>query len=157
MKRIAFIALLVSCFFGVAQGRGLVLQLTEGVKVFYPLATNESSVTLKMTHDGLQVEAAQYAFTQIEKFYISETDEEVSEIKSFSAQQADIVQRGGVLYVIGSTGPLRIFGLDGKEVTQHGRHLVQTLGGSTAVCIQSLPAGTYILQTGKKKVKFMKR
>lgn len=157
MKRIALIALLTSCLFTVAQGRGLVLQLTGGVKAFYPLATNDAAVTLKMTNEGFQVEAAQYAFTQIEKFYISETDEEVSEIKSLSAQQADIVQQGGVLYVIGNTGPLRVFALDGKEMTHRGRHLVQTLGGSTAVNIQSLPAGTYILQAGQQKVKFTKR
>lgn len=157
MKRITLIALLILCSFVVAQGRGLVLQLTGGVKAFYPLTGNDAAVTLKMTYEGLQVEASQYAFSQIEKFYISETDEEVSEIKSVSTRQADIFQQGGMLFVTGGEGPLHVYGIDGKDVSLSGRPVVQTVGSTAAVNLQLLPSGIYVLQTGKKKVKLMKR
>lgn len=156
MKRAVVIALLTLCIFGVAHSRGLVLQLVGGAKAFYPLPSNDASVSLKMTQEGFQVETAQYAFTLIEKFYISETDE-ASEINLFSTSQPDIVQQGGVLYIIGCDKPLHVYGIDGKEVSLHGRGIVQTIGNTTTVNIHSLPAGTYIIQTGNKKVKLMKQ
>lgn len=130
--------------------RSLVLQLTDGTKVYY-LLNGATNPTVRFANGQLLIQQDGYALEGVSKFYISESDDPNTAVESVIMDQQNLQRHDGVIYA--KTRTLRVYTPGGSAVSAP----VQTVGDVRAVCLQSLPAGTYILQLDDRSLKIVKR
>ena len=148
MRKFLILSLLVLCMGAGASAKSLVLLLSDGTEVYYLLG-GEADPVMKIVDGEVCVNADKYAFSGIQKFYISQTDDP-SGIPGVEAGGAEM--RDGVLYVRGK-GAVRVFTADGRAVGAG----VSADGGVTSVDMNALPQGVYVLSVNGKSMKFLKR
>ncbi|MBR0037728.1 MAG: calcium/sodium antiporter [Bacteroidales bacterium] len=112
----------------IMNAKSLVFTLNDDSKVYYQL-DSEHHPMLRMTDEGLTIEANQYTFSQISSWRISEEDAP-SGIEAVNADNSN-------------SEVIRIYTADGK--------LQQTKE------LKDLPAGTYVIQTAKSSIKIVKK
>ncbi len=149
MKKTVLLALLALCIASVANAKSLVLQLTDSTKIYYLLG-GETNPVLKMVDGEVYVNADQYAFSNVDKFYVSQTDDPNTAISGVPGGKSHTMANG-ILYVQG-TGNVRLYAADGRLLSVP----VTTADGITAVDANQLPSGTYVLTVNGKSVKFLK-
>lgn len=132
-----------------ASARSLVLELTNGDKIYY-LIGGETNPVLTFNKGTVSVEGTQYAFANIAKFYISETDDP-NAIEGVSTKPEAAIKEG-IIYVQ-TKGQVQLFSTDGRQMNAP----VSRQGDSTVVDATSLPTGSYILRIGDQSVKFIKK
>lgn len=130
--------------------RSLVLQLSDGTKVYY-LLDGVTNPTVRFANSQVHIQQNSYAIDGVSKFYISETDDPQTAVEAALINQQNLHQQDGVIYA--KTRTLRVYTPGGSAVSAP----VQTVGDVRAVYLQSLPAGTYILQLDDRSLKIVKR
>lgn len=130
--------------------RSLVLQLTDGTKVYY-LLDGTTNPIVSFANGQLLIQHNGYAMEGVSKFYISEKDESNTAVESVITDQQDSRQQDGIIYA--KTRTLRVYTPAGRAVSAP----VQVVGDVRAVHLQSLPAGTYIIQIDDRSLKIVKR
>lgn len=132
-----------------ASARSLVLELTDGSKIYY-LIDDENNPVMTFNDGQLTVEGSQYTFANIVKFYISETDDP-NAIEGVSGK-AETAIKDGVVYVK-TKGQVRLYSTDGRQMDAR----ISRQDDTTVVDAAHLPAGTYILQVNGQSIKFQKK
>lgn len=132
------------------QARSLVLLLNDGTEVYYTLG-GEEHPSMRFVGGDVVVSTSRYAFSDIKKFFISETDEPAALLSEHIGQK-DFSLSEGTVYAR-SDAVIKIYNLDGREMKVSR----QTTGKLTTVDTRSLPQGTYLLLVGNKQMKFVKR
>lgn len=151
MKKFLLLSLLSLCLSATASAKSLVLLLEDGTKVYYLLG-GDTNPLMKVVDGEVYVNADKYAFSGINKFYIS-TEDDPNGIGGVEAEGKSVapVMQDGVLYV-NTTGAVSVYTLDGRATGAE----VSSVNGGVAVNVDALPKGVYILKVGKNSVKFMK-
>jgi len=147
MKRLLILLALMAGTLSLSA-KSLVLLMTDGTKIYYLLG---GEVNPKMTmNDGeVTVNTDKYVFSNIERFYISDTDDPLLAIDDARAEGS---WKDGVFYVK-TASAVQVYTVDGRLVDAS----VAPQGALKAVDTSRLPAGTYVLRVGDKSMKFMKR
>ena len=130
--------------------RSLVLQLTDGTKVYY-LLDGTTNPTVSFANGQLLIQHDGYAMEGVSKFYISESDDPNTAVESVIMDQQNLQRHDGVIYA--KTRTLRVYTPAGRAVSA----AVQVVGDVRAVNLQSLPVGTYIIQMDNRSLKIVKR
>ena len=130
--------------------RSLVLQLTDGTKVYY-LLDGTTNPTVSFANGQLLIQHDGYAMEGVSKFYISESDDPNTAVESVIMDQQNLQRHDGVIYA--KTRTLRVYTPAGRAVSAP----VQVVGDVRAVNLQSLPVGTYIIQMDNRSLKIVKR
>lgn len=130
--------------------RSLVLQLTDGTKVYY-LLNGTTNPTIRFANGQLLIQQDGYALEGVSKFYISESDDPNTAVESVIMDQQNLQHHDGVIYA--KTCTLRVYTPAGRAVSAP----VQVVGDVRAVNLQSLPGGTYIIQMDNRSLKIVKR
>lgn len=149
MKKMPLLALLLAGMAAQAEAKSLVMVLSDSTKIYY-LMGGEVSPTVRLVDGEVYVNADRYAFAQVDRFYISATDDPVLAIGGPRAEQLQM--RDGVFLLSGAAAA-RLYDTAGRLVRQIA---AASDVATTAVDTRELPAGTYILQVGEQSVKFLK-
>ena len=149
MKRLTLLLILAFAMSHATSlnAKSLVLVLSDSTRVYFLLDTTP---VMKFQSGKVTVEAKEYAFTDIARFYISQTDDPTG-IESQLAKQ-EVKWEGGTMLLQGkqkaevySTGGVK------QEVG------ITVTADMTFIDTNPLPKGTYILKAGKTSMKFMKK
>jgi len=148
MKKLLIVFALCFCSSLCASARSVVMVLNDSTKIYYALG-GETNPKMTFADGIVTIEADEYAFTNIDRFYISETDDPTG---INAAQTPGTVMQNGKLYVE-SNGRVCLYSLDGKLLQQ------ATAEAGKAACIDmdALPQGVYVVNVNGKSVKVMKR
>ena len=149
MKKILLITALLLGIATRTDARSLVLVLSDGTEVYYLLDADASPV-MKFTDGKVAVNADNYTFSGIKKFFVSDTDDPNAIGATTAAQDKPTLKDG--LLCIRSGADTQLFTADGRLVGQ----AVATKDGRTTVNTNGLPAGTYIVKSGWNSFKFTK-
>ncbi len=149
MKKLTLLLMLA---FGLSHAtslnaKSLVLVLSDSTRVYFLLDTTP---VMKLQGGTVTVETKEYAFTDIARFYISQTDDPTG-IETQLAKQ-EVKWAGGTLLLQGKQ-KAEVYNTGG--VKQEVGITVTT--DMTFIDTNNLPRGTYILKAGKTSMKFMKR
>jgi len=148
MKKIFF---LVVCFIMTltSQARSLVVVLSDGTTIYYLLGSEKNPV-MTFTKDSITVDADKYTFTNVVKFYVSETDVP-SAIES--VQKKDLKYDGQTIYVGTAEKKVAVYSIDGKKIETD----ITVIDGTTAISTAKLKKGTYLVKVGETSLKFYKK
>lgn len=150
MKRLFSLLVFVALVATTASARSLVLRLTDGTEIYYLIGAEETPL-MKFVDGEMYVNGDKYAFSGIDRFYISQTDDPNAIDSSQDVAQRPAM-RDGVLYVK-SAGKIGVYTLDAKQV----QATVKQQSGVTTIDTNSLAPGTYIIRIGDASMKFLKR
>jgi len=130
------------------NAKSLVLVLADETQVYYLLDVNKFPV-MTFGENTVKVNADQYTFSDISRFYISETDDPagIGELKTI-----DKTIDGETLFVR-TTGQVAVYKADGKHVQVK----TSMSNGITAVSLASLKQGVYIVSIGNSSFKIQRR
>ena len=132
---------LLSIIFALAlsmQAKSLVITLDDGTDVYYLLGGDEDPV-MKFVDGKVVIKTDSYEFSNIKKFYISQTDDPVG-IKAET------------LYLKGDK-TIEVYSLDGKKMDID----TTTTDAISAVNTSPLPKGVYIIRIGNQQMKVLKK
>lgn len=132
---------LLSIIFALAlsmQAKSLVITLDDGTDVYYLLGGDEDPV-MKFIDGKVVIKTDSYEFSNIKKFYISQTDDPVG-IKAET------------LYLKGDK-TIEVYSLDGKkmDIDTTATDAISTVNTSP------LPKGVYIIKIGNQQMKVLKK
>lgn len=132
---------LLSIIFALAlsmQAKSLVITLDDGTDVYYLLGGDEDPV-MKFVDGKVVIKTDSYEFSNIKKFYISQTDDPVG-IKAET------------LYLKGDK-TIEVYSLDGKkmDIDTTATDAISTVNTSP------LPKGVYIIKIGNQQMKVLKK
>lgn len=150
MKKRLYTTILALALVLSVGARSLVLQQTDGTKVYY-LLDGVTNPTVRFDNGQVLIQQDGYAIEGVGRFYISETDDPHTAIEPAIIDQLNLRQKDGVFYA--KTRTLRVYTPAGSTVNAP----VQSVGDVRAVHLQSLPAGTYIIQLDDRSLKIVKR
>ena len=148
MKKTFFLMLGCALAFAV-QAKSLVVVLADGTQVYYLLG-GEKDPVMVYDKEHIIVNADQYTFSGVDRFYVSKTDDpsSVDGVK-IEGMKFD----GNTLYVSAENKRIAVYMTNGVRVA-----VGQTVkNGLTAVPMASLPSGTYIVRVGETSFKFCKK
>lgn len=120
------------------QAKSLVITLADGTEVYYLLGGDEDPV-MKFVDGKVVINTNTYEFSDIQKFYISQTDDPVG-IKAES------------LYLKGDK-TIEVYSLDGKKMDIK----TTTTDAFSAINTSPLPKGVYIVRIGNQQMKVLKK
>lgn len=149
MKRFATILMLAFafCYATSIDAKSLVLVLSDSTRVYFLL---DNTPVMKFDGDKVTVETKEYAFTDIARFFISNTDDP-SGIEQLVAKE-ELKWEGGTLLLQGKRS-IDVFDMNGRRQDVS----VTITADKTFVDTNGLPKGAYILKSGKASFKFMKK
>ena len=150
MKRLFTFSLLTILLTLSASAKSLVLRLTDGTEIYYLIGSNEMPL-MKFIDGEMYVNGDKYAFSGIERFYISQTDDP-NAIDVVEGDTNRPTMQDGVLYVK-TSGKVGVFSLDAKQADA----IVKQHAGVTTIDTNNLAPGTYVIRIGDTSVKFLKR
>lgn len=136
---------------GLTYAKSLVMTLTDGTLVYYQLG-GETNPKMRFTDGKIGVDADTYEFSDIQSFYISETDNP-SEVTDIRLDRPGASYADGKLTVNLPYANVRVCGVDGMEAEAE----VSSDGKTTTVNTGRLAKGVYIISTGKASFKISKR
>ena len=146
--RVFFLAFLLCCIWaGSASARSLVLQLSDSTEVYFLLDNNP---VMTFPEGKVCIDDKAYAFADVERFYISETDDP-NGVETLMARSGIRMEAGQL--VVNTKARVQLFSADGKRVPASQR----TVAGKTIVSLERLPRGTYIVRAGADTLKFNKK
>ena len=128
MKKKLFLLLLAFAALS-ASAKSVVFVLTDSTKVYYPL----TEAVIKLSKNGFTVGKDSYQFERFDRFYITDEDAPTSvealtdDSAAFNIMEADV------------------YDLSGRKLSTSNSKL------------STLPPGTYILRSGNRSVKIVKK
>lgn len=137
MKK-TFLLSIIFAFALSMQAKSLVITLDDGTDVYYLLGGDEDPV-MKFVDGKVVIKTDSYEFSNIKKFYISQTDDPVG-IKAET------------LYLKGDK-TIEVYSLDGKKMDID----TTTTDAISAVNTSPLPKGVYIIRIGNQQMKVLKK
>lgn len=164
MKRI-FLAILLSGFFvshlmaqDITRGAGdhqLVVLMTDGSKLYFSLSERPKITFVEQDMRICSASKTQDLFvSNVARFYTSKSTDSVHDLKSNDKRIIYNSDEKIVIEGISAEGDIRLYALDGREVTNQ----VSYSGENAIVSLASLRSGTYILTIGNgQSLKIFKR
>lgn len=149
MKKILLLAVLLAGMAAQAEAKSLVMVLSDSTKIYY-LMGGEVNPTVRLVDDEVYVNADHYAFAQVDRFYISATDDPALAIDD---QRDDLLQMRDGVFSLSGKATARLYDSTGRLIRQTS---ASASGDVSTVDTRDLPAGTYILNVDGKSVKFLK-
>lgn len=132
-----------------ASAMSLVLELKDGTLVYY-LLTAEVSPTITMNDGQVTINANEYSFEEVKRFYVSYEDAPTA--IDGRKTESETEMKNGMLYVA-TDKPVNVYTTDGRLV-QNGLRADAVRG---MINTESLATGVYVIRYGKKSFKFIKR
>ena len=130
-----------------ASARSLVLVLNDSTKIYFLL--NDKPV-LRMADGKVQIDTQSFLFEDIDRFYISQTDDP-SGIEAVMAEKQ--MKFDGNSLVVDGEKAVEVVAINGMKM----KVKVVRTAGMTRVDIADLPKGTYVVKVGKASLKFVKK
>lgn len=122
-----------------AGAKSLVVQLKNGTTACY-LISPTSEPVMRLGSDGFTIGLDSYTFTQVSHFTFTASDEPAS----IATPQAEGFRLANDVLSCPAEGTL--YSADGR-----------TIASGTTICLDGLPAGTYIVSCQGQSMKFIKK
>ncbi len=130
------------------SAKSLVLVLSDGTQVYYYLG-GEKNPVMRYDKERITIEADNYTFEDVVKFYVSNTDADgIDDVKAVECNYD-----GSTFYVNTTSKSVKVYKTDGTEAKVD----VSSGNGVTAIQTSSLEHGVYIVKIGKTSFKFIKK
>lgn len=129
------------------QAKSLVLTLADGTRVYYLLG-GDTNPMMRLSDDGVTVNADSYTFGNLKNFYISSTDDPNS-IEQQLAEAKASYHDNMLVCTVKETEKAQVWTVAGTRVQASIKHE----GGMTLIDLSSLPQGVYIVVIGKATMK----
>lgn len=164
MKR-KILAILLSGFFvshlmaqDITRGAGdhqLVVLMTDGSKLYFSLSERPKITFAEQDMRICSASKTQDLFvSNVARFYTSKSTDAVHDLKSKDKRIIYNSDERIVIEGISAEDDIRLYALDGKELTSH----VSCSGDNATVSLASLRSGTYVLTIGNgQSLKIFKR
>jgi len=148
MKKLVIMIMLIAAAIP-AAAKSLVVVLDDGTEVYYQIG-GEKDPVMTRTQGTVTVNADTYEMSAFSRFYISSAD---APSAVGDAKAAKTRFDGGTLYVTTADKPVAVYRPDGSKVRVRQSHG----DGWTALSLEPLRSGTYIVRVGESSLKIRKQ
>ena len=150
-KRIVIAIACLLFSIGISFGKSLVLTLANNTLVYYVLGGDKNPM-MRFADGKVCVNSDEYAFSNIKKFYISETDDP-SGIEHLLKEQQITYKAGMLIVHTDKPESIGVYNANGMKVSVP----VEQSGDVVAVSLNQLPKGVYVVRVGESSFKVLKQ
>lgn len=130
--------------------KSLVLTLTDGTLVYYLLGGDVNPM-MRLSKDGIQVNADTYTFGNLKNFYISLTDDPNGIEQVLTNAHVSYSHNMLVFNAVGAD-KVQVYTTAGTPAQAD----VKVMGDKVLVNLSQLPQGAYVVKMGQSALKVMK-